>query len=208
MRRTLTVLALPVLLAACGAEAVWAPDEAVARAAYRQPGPSSITLMTMVSNRSGAGGHSAVMINASQRVIFDPAGSWWHRAAPERNDVHFGITPQILDFYIDCHARETYHVVIQTVEVSPEAAQRALAIVQSNGAVPKAFCGQSTSNVLRQVPGFESIPATVRPKSIMEAFARLPGVRTEKVFDNDPDANEDLLKAQQRAKVAALTATD
>lgn len=208
MRRLLIALALPLLLAACGADSVWAPDEAVTRAAYRQPGPPTITLMTMISNRSGAGGHSALMINGSQRVIFDPAGSWWHRAAPERHDVHFGITPTMLDFYIDYHARETYHVVMQTVIVPPEVAQHALAVVQANGAVNKALCGQSVSRVLRQVPGFESIPSTMRPKTIMEAFARLPGVTTEKVYDDDPDENEDILREQQRARVAALTATD
>ncbi|MGC9417897.1 MAG: hypothetical protein ACP5EN_02895 [Rhodovulum sp.] len=208
MRRFLLVLLFPILLAGCAAEPVWAPDEAVARAAYRHPGLPTITLFTVISNGSNAGGHSALMINASQRVIFDPAGSWWHRASPERNDVHYGITPTMLEFYIDYHARETYRVVTQTVSVSPEVAERALRVVEAYGAVPKAMCGRSVSDVLKQVPGFESVPRTVRPKAIMAAFAELPDVRTETIYDNDPDANEELLREQHRARVAELAASD
>ncbi|MBN2907518.1 MAG: hypothetical protein JXJ18_12485 [Rhodobacteraceae bacterium] len=204
MRRILLALLLPLLLIGCGAKSVWAPDEAVARAAYRHNAPPSITLFTMVSNRSGSGAHSALMINAGQRVIFDPAGSWWHRLAPERNDVIYGITPTMLNFFIDYHARETYHVVMQTVEVSPETALRAQRVAEQFGASPKAFCASSTSDVLRQVPGFETIPNTMSPKKIMQAFGRLPGVRTEKIYDDDPDENLDILKAQQRARVADL----
>ncbi|GAA0295782.1 hypothetical protein [Rhodovulum strictum] len=195
------------LLAGC-AEPVWAPDEDVARAAYRHPGPPSITLFTVIANRSDAGAHSALMISASQRVIFDPAGTWWHRTVPERNDVLYGITPTMLDFYIDYHARETYRVITQTVEVSPETAERALRVAEAFGAAPKAMCGRSVSQVLRQVPGFQTIPATVRPRSIMDAFAALPGVRTETIRDDDPDGNSELLKAQHRARVAELAAAD
>ncbi|MBK1635457.1 hypothetical protein [Rhodovulum adriaticum] len=193
MRRFLIALALPLILAACTAEPVWAPDEAVARAVYRSPEPPSITLFTMVNNRSNAGAHSALMVNASQRVIFDPAGSWWHRTAPERNDVHYGITPLMLDFFIDYHARETYHVVMQTVEVSPETAERALRLIEQNGAVPKAMCGQSISSVLRQVPGFESIPRSFGPKVIMRGFGQIPGVKTRKIYDDDPDDHKTML---------------
>ncbi|WP_371441593.1 hypothetical protein [Rhodovulum sp. ES.010] len=198
IRRLLLGLLLPALLAGC-AQPVWAPDEAVARAAYRHPGPPSVTLITVVSNRSNSGAHSALMINASERVLFDPAGSWWHRAAPERNDLHHGITPQILDLYLDYHARETYRVVLQTVEVSPGVAEQALRIAREYGAVSKALCGRSTSDILNRLPGFETIPRTVRPRPIMAAFGALPGVRTETVRDDDADENRDLLRAQQTA---------
>lgn len=199
MRRFLLALALPLILAACTAQPTWAPDEAVARAAYRSPQPPSITLYTMISNRSNAGAHSGVMVNASQRVIFDPAGSWWHSTVPERNDVHFGITPLMQEFYVDYHARETYHVVIQTRQVSPEVAERALDLVQQNGAASKAMCGRSVSSVLRQVPGFETVPATFGPKRVMRAFGELDGVTTRKVYDNDPDDHGDLLQQQNIA---------
>lgn len=196
MRRVLICLSFLLTLAACGAEPVWAPEEDVQRAIYHHGGPPTITLFTMINNRSGEGGHSSLMINGSQRLMFDPAGTWWHRTVPERNDVHFGITPRILDFYIDYHARETYHVVIQTIEVSPEVAELALRQVQNYGAVNKAFCANSVSAVLGSLPGFETIRGTYFPLKIMRRFAELPGVKTETVYDNDSDDNKGVLAAQ------------
>ncbi|MEZ5912645.1 MAG: hypothetical protein R3D84_10860 [Paracoccaceae bacterium] len=197
MHRLLILLGFLGFLSACGAEQVWAPDEAVARARYTHPGPPAITLFTVISNSTGEGGHSALMVSGSQRVIFDPAGSWGHTYVPERNDVLFGITPLREEFYIDYHARTTYHVVIQTVEVSPAVAERALALVQAQGAAPKAFCANSVSTVLGQLPGFEHIRGTFFPKKIMDRFGQVPGVKTETVYDDDDDNNQPLLRVQQ-----------
>lgn len=185
MRHLILAVLLPLLVAACGgAEPVWAPDAEVARAAYRHDGPPSLTLITVISNRSGSGGHSGLIVNGSQRVIFDPAGSFRSEMIPERNDVIFGIDPRVLDFYIDYHARPEWHVVLQEVPVSPEVAQRALALVQGYGAVPKARCADSTTTILRQLPGFEPIRHSWYPKRVMEDFARLPGVRTQTFRDD------------------------
>ena len=72
----------------------------------------------MINNNSEAGAHSSIMINApSQRVIFDPAGSVRAKYLVESDDVLYGITPRIEDFYERAHARETYRVRIQRIEV-------------------------------------------------------------------------------------------
>lgn len=198
MRRLLVAIALPLLLAACGAESVWAPDEAVAAAAYRPAGEApSITLYTAINNRSEEGGHSSLMINASQRVVFDPAGTWWHRTVPERNDVLYGMTPQMERFYLDYHARVTYRVVEQKIIVSPEVAEMALQLVEANGAVPKAMCANSVSGILSQLPGFESISRTYYPRKISNQFTQLPGVQTRTYFDDDADDNSARLSGQQ-----------
>lgn len=187
MRRLLIALLLPLLVSAC-AESVWAPDEDVARARYVSQDPPSITLFTVIRKLGNEGAHSGIMINASQRVIFDPAGTWHHPTVPERNDVHFGITPRMKDFYIDYHARETFDVYEQTVIVSPQIAAQALALVEGNGPVPKAMCGSNVSNVLSKLPGFESVGRTFFPKQIMKAFGELPGAVT--VLHKDSDADD------------------
>lgn len=197
MLRLLIALCLPLVLTAC-AEPVWAPDDAVARARYVSDEPPSITLFTVVRKLGGEGAHSGLMINASQRVMFDPAGTWYHPTVPERNDLHFGITPRMKQFYIDYHARETFDVYEQTVLVSPEVAEIALRRAQANGAVGKALCGNSVSAILRDVPGFEHIGQRFFPKRIMRDFAELPGVVTVKHSDGDADDNQALL-AQQTA---------
>ncbi|MDF1855331.1 hypothetical protein [Pseudooceanicola sp.] len=151
------------------------PEEA-ARAAYHHPGPPALTLYTIVSNETGSGVHTSLMVNASQRVLFDPAGSFHHESAPRVGDVIYGITPSFEKAYESMHARETHHVVAQRVEVTPEVAETALRLVTSNGAVPQAQCAASTASVLRQVPGFEALRQTTLPKLLRQSFAEVTGV--------------------------------
>ena len=189
MLRIVFALMTFLTLAACGAEPRWASDEAVENAVYVYDGPPTLTLFTVISNRSGAGAHLGLMINGSQRVLFDPAGTWQHPNIPERNDLHYGITPAVEAFYIDYHARITHYVVKQEIVVSPEVAEQAIRLAQNYGAVPKAFCTKSITAILMQLPGFESIKSTFYPKKAMEAFGRLPGVTTEEFYDDDPEEN-------------------
>jgi len=180
-----------ITLAACGgpAEPKWAPDAEVARATYQHEGPPTLTLFTVINNKTGAGAHSALMVNGTQRAIFDPAGTWYHPRLPERNDVHFGMTDPAVDFYVDYHSRTTHHTVIQKIVVSEEVARLALNEIMANGAVPKAQCSIQITGILQKLPGFESIQRTWFPKQTSAAFAQLPGVTTNVVYDNDPGDN-------------------
>ncbi len=189
MPRILLSLVALLFLAACGAESKWASDEFVAAKRYVHDGPPMLTLFTVLSTRSGSGAHLGLMINGSQRVLFDPAGTFQHPNIPERNDVHYGITPAVVDFYIDYHARVTYDVVRQDIVVSPEVAEQAIRLVEAYGAVPKAYCTKSITAILRQLPGFESMPDSFFPRKAMEAFGRLPGVTTQTFSDDDPEEN-------------------
>lgn len=189
----LAVLGL-ILLGACvdPSRTRFDDPEVVARAAYRHDGPPALTLYTMVNRKTGAGAHTSLMINASQRVIFDPAGSVQHPAIPERADVLFGITPRIEDFYARAHARKTHYVVIQRIEVPAETAEKALQLAVANGAVAQAFCAQSTARILRQLPGFSSIRPTFFPVNLSDQFGRIPGVTTRELREDD---DEDTSKA-------------
>ena len=107
----------------------------------------------MKNTGSDNGAHSAVMIDASQRVMWDPAGSWKQDRMPERNDVLFGVTPRLEEYYVSFHARVTYYVVGQRIEVSPEVAERAFQLALKAGPVAQANCTRATSRLLRQLPG-------------------------------------------------------
>ena len=189
MKRVLVGLVLPAFLLGCDstAESVWATDEEVARSSYTHDGPASITLYTVIRTATGSGLHAALLINGSERVVFDPAGSWWHPQIPERNDVHFGMTPHVVDFYIDYHTREESHTVSQTVYVSPEVAEMALEAVLAYGAVPKTQCTRSITTVLSELPGFEDIPISWFPPQAMEYFESYPGVETQVYYDTPDD---------------------
>jgi hypothetical protein len=195
-RRVLIAVVMPLMVAACGADHIYAPDDAVARARYVSDEPPSITLYTVIRKSSGEGAHSGLMINASQRVLFDPAGTWYHPSVPERNDLHYGITPQMKAFYVDYHARTTYDVIEQRVVVSPEVAEAAFRRAEAYGSVNKAFCGSSVSDILRGLPGFEAIPSTLFPGKIMRAFRALPGVIETVHHDGDPDDHSGVLMVQ------------
>lgn len=198
MFRILSMLLMAFTLAACvgGAEPKWAPDAEVTAARFVAAGPPSITLYTVINNQSESGAHSGLMINGSERILFDPAGTWHHPRIPERNDVHFGITDKIKNFYIDYHARETFRVVEQTIIVTPEVAEIAAARAKAYGAVPKAQCARSVTSILSGVPGFESINSTWFPKKLMNEFGQLPGVTGRTIRDEDADKNHGVLLIQ------------
>jgi hypothetical protein len=185
------------LLAGCAgpAEPKWASDADVARARYVHDAPPSITLITVISNSTGSGAHSALLINADERIIFDPAGTWYHPHLPERNDVHYGMSDPVFDFYIDYHTRVTYHTIVQTVQVSPEVARQAKILAQAYGAVPKAQCAISVGRILDGVPGFEDAPNGYSPKALTKYFDGLPGVTRREFRDFDSDDNSGVIAA-------------
>ncbi|PJI86432.1 hypothetical protein BC777_2801 [Yoonia maricola] len=187
MDRRSFLIGLPLALSACSAQEVWAPEDVVARAIYREPGRHYLTLYTMKNVGSGNGAHSALLINASQRVLFDPAGSFEQDVMPERNDVLFGVTPRLENFYVSFHARSTYYVVGQTVDVSSEVAEQALNLALVAGPVPQANCARVTSRILQQLPGFNGFRRTWSPNRIHDDFAQLPSVTTLEYREDDAD---------------------
>lgn len=176
-------MAVALSLSAC-AEQQWADEAAVTSVRYRDPGPPSVTLFTVKRIRGGEGAHSGLMINADQRIIFDPAGNFAHPAVPERGDVLYGITPQVEQMYIDFHSRPTYYTVAQTVVVTPEVAQLLAEKAKAHGASWKALCSNSVSAVLDGVPGFEGVDSFL-PGSLANEFGALPGVTTTYYYDDD-----------------------
>ncbi len=200
MRAALIAVAL-LLIAGCGgpAEPRWAPDDDIRKYAYQDGGPTELRLYTVVSTRSGSGAHSGLLINTPrERILFDPAGTFKLPFAPERNDVHYGITPRALSVYIDYHARETYDVIEQRIPVTAAQADKIAQLAKAYGPVPKAQCSVSINRILQQVPGFEAMRVTYFPKATRNQFALLPGVKTRLISDDDADKNHNVLFAAAR----------
>ena len=181
------------LLSGCGAERVWAPDDAVQQALWRADGPSTITLVTVINVRSKSGAHSALLVNGSHRALFDPAGTFKVPFVPERNDVLFGMDDRAWKVFIDYHARETFDVQLQEVTVTPAQAEAALTAMQAHGAAPKASCNLAVTRVLSQVPGFEGAPGGYFPKKTAAWFRQQPDVRETVISDDDADDNHGVL---------------
>ncbi len=184
-RSALAVVSVAVLAGCAGGGSGPLPVAQQQAVAYRHDGPPSITLITMINNRTGKGGHAALLVNASQRVLFDPAGSFRVDWLTEQGDVLYGMTERNFTAYKSAHSRGTHHVVTQEVIVPAAVAERALQLVEARGSVSSAFCANATSDILRQLPGFQDIDVTFYPHRLMEQFASRPGVTTDKRFEND-----------------------
>lgn len=193
--RCLIFLFSVLTLAACGgpAESVWAPDAAVERAMYSHGGPARLTLFTVISTRNGSGGHSGLMINGNERLLFDPAGTFSVPFVPERNDVLFGMTDRALAAYVDYHARPAWEVRVQELNVSQAKAATLMAAVKAYGAVPKAQCSLAITRILSAVPGFETIRVGYFPNTLSRSFGALPGVRERLVTDETADASHNVI---------------
>lgn len=183
-------------LTACGGYTRASSDAEVAAISYVEGPPHYVTLYTVINNRSGSGAHSAVLVNASERVMFDPAGSWHHPRLPERDEVHYGMTDKAVDYYIDYHARATYDVIEQKIYVSPEVAELLLQKMKTYGPVAKSMCTTATSAVLSELPGFEAVSGTWFPKVLSKDFAKLPGVITRTITDETDETNHGILLIQ------------
>lgn len=204
MPRIVLALSMLIVLAACAVSQHFeASSDRIAASAYVPEGPPKLTLLTVVSNTSGSVGHTGLMVSGSQQVIFDPAGSFRHFDIARRGDVLYGVTPAWLAAYKSAHARRTHHVVSQEITVSPAKADLALRIVTNNGSVPAAFCANSTSSILRQIPGFENVEVTFYPVKLMEQIAQRPDVTTDRYYENDTGDVADGIVGAQMALVQA-----
>lgn len=189
-------LALVLAVAACSARGPDADTSAIRAVSYRDAGPTTVSLITVINNRTGKGAHSALLINASERIIFDPAGSFYHHLTPKRDDVLYGITPALEQGYKSAHARSTFHVVTQTVAVTAAQAEAAYQLAVQNGRVVQAFCASANSNILARVPGLGNFSHTYYPEKLQAQFAQLPGVVTDTLFEDDSsDLQDGLVRA-------------
>jgi hypothetical protein len=188
MLRPLLALAFTLVLAGCEFYAPAKPDT-VARARYVSEEPPSVTLISMVSNRTGKAAHSALLINGSERVLYDPAGTFEHPDLPRRDDIHYGITPRFLDYYKRYHARFDYYVHAQKVPVSRETADRIFQNALAQGKTPKMLCAGSVTASVNDEQPFTGVRYTLFPERVREDFAQIPGVEDSYVREVDVGKN-------------------
>ena len=167
-----------------------AEPQQIESARYVSDAPPSVTLMSMVNSRTNRSAHSALLINGSEQVIYDPAGTFQHPDLPRRGDVHYGITPRFLDYYERYHARFSYYVHTQTVPVSLSTANQVLANVEARGRTPKMFCAEAVTASLKPVPPFTDVGITLFPEGVREDFAKIAGVENGYVREVDVGKNK------------------
>ena len=193
IRTILTVLSLVALMGCEGSErnAPIASAMDIQTASYVSSKPPSVTLVTMVNESGDFGEHSGLLINASQQVLYDPAGTFRHSTSPNARDVNYGMHPAMVAYYKSYHARRGYYVVAQEVQLTPEQAELILQRAIAQGTTAKLRCGISVSSVLNGLPMFAEIPTTYYPGKIMRQFGEVPEVVTTYVYEDDEGQNLD-----------------
>ena len=180
---------LSLLVAGCAGNSGTAPVEEISAAQYNNPEPASVSLITMVNSRSEFGEHSALLINGSQQIIYDPAGTFRHSELPRRDDVVYGITPRFARYYNSYHARFGYYVKVQTLEISRAQADQMIAAAQARGHVGKLSCANAVSDVLNDFPQFSNVRNTFFPGAIMKRVAENDAVNTTIIREDDIGQN-------------------
>ncbi|MEH6831729.1 hypothetical protein [Sulfitobacter sp.] len=183
------------ILAGCAEKGKESPQAQIEAATYQHLGQPKITLITMINNRTGAGGHTALLVQGTQSLIFDPAGTFEHEKVPERGDVLYGMSPKWIQIYKSAHARSNFHVVSQEFDVTPAQAARAMQLIQGRGTVPSALCANATSGIMKQIPGFQTIKQGYYPIKLMEQAEKLPGVKTTRYYEDDEGNVRDGIRA-------------
>lgn len=192
--RRAVVLGAPALglLAACGSGVPDAARDpgAVALPPYAHPGAPSLTVITVysdgVANDSGA--HASLLINGSERALFDPAGSFEAEAIPRYGDVLPGMAPDYLAPYLRFQSSEGYYLVAQTLVVPLAVADAALAGARARGRVSRPRCAREVSSLLATLPGFAAIRPVWFPRDLDRAVAGLPGVARAELRTSDGEA--------------------
>ena len=135
-----------------------------------------------------AADHTALFINADEGVLFDPRVAGKLPNVPERNDLHYGMTPQIGGVPTTLvTTRETHYKPWCSVfQVSMETALRAKQLASEAGPVPPAHCAVSTIAILRELPGFGDLRSGYYPHRLMEQIAAKPGVITSELHYDAP----------------------
>ena len=188
MLRVLLALIAVTSLGGCEIYRPASFDE-IARATYVSPEPPSVTLMSMVNRSSGRAAHAGLLINGSEQVLYDPAGTFTHPDLPRRGDVHYGMTPRYVDYYERYHARFDYFVETQKVPVTREEADQLIANAQAQGKTMKMHCALAMADVLQPVAPFQHVRKSYFPEALREDFARIAGVEDSYVYEADIGKN-------------------
>ncbi len=186
--KNLIVILMMTVLAACADHENDDPVMVAAKA-YVSDEPPYVELLTMVNESGDFGEHSGILINASQTVLYDPAGSFRYPELARARDIHYGMSPRMVDYYKRYHARFGYYVVSQRVYLTAEEAEFLFQKANEIGTTGQLRCGLSASSVLNALPRFSGVPTTYWPGKIMEAMAEIPGVETGYTYERDVGQN-------------------
>ena len=181
-KNTVAILALAILTA-CGGVVHGNAPEVAARAHYVHNGPPEIALITIIHKPTDFMWHSALLINADERVLFESGGFWNDPDDHRLNDIVFNMTDERLAKYADHRGNlAVWDIVMHRVPVSAQVAMAAKQRAMGHESVVAGFCAQGVASVLQVVPGLEGLGNVILPHDLVPLMEKMPGVRIERLL--------------------------
>jgi hypothetical protein len=163
------------LLQELRAETSYFPDNA----------PPSATLL-LSEHKGGSGAvHAALVITGSERVIYDPSGSFTHPDTRRLGDVVYGASDPVVEMFALHNADKDHDAMMRRIPLSAEEAEQMLARARSRGGAMPGYCAKSVADVMRAAPRFAAMRDTFWPSNVLEDFVQFGPVETRVVSDTD-----------------------
>ncbi len=147
--------------------------------------PPSTTLV-LAEHKGGSGAvHAALIVTGSERLIYDPSGSFTHPDTRRYGDVVYGASDDIVELFALHNADKNHDAVMRTIALQPEEAETMLDAARTHGGAMPGFCAKSVASVLRSVPRFASMRDTFWPSNVQQDFESIAPVAIRSVTDTD-----------------------
>jgi hypothetical protein len=176
----IVVLLIAFGLSGCAGLFYSSPPEIAKRERFFNAGPPEVSLLTVTHKPTGIMWHSALLITADERVLYESGGYWKDPEDRRLVDVHYNMTDARLADYVERRSNpKSWEVTLHRVAVSDEVAMMAKQRAETNQMVLGGFCAQGVAMVLKELPGFEDIGPVFLPHDLVPHFEEIPGVQRE-----------------------------
>ncbi len=147
--------------------------------------PPSTTLV-LAEHKGGSGAvHAALIVTGSERLIYDPSGSFTHPDTRRYGDVVYGASDEIVELFALHNADRNHDAVMRTIALESDEAEILLNSARTHGGAMPGFCAKSVASVLRSVPRFASMRDTFWPSNVQQDFENVSPVEIRSVSDTD-----------------------
>lgn len=175
-------------LSGCAGMMYSSPPEIAQRDRYSPQAEPEISLLTITHKPTSFMWHSALLITADERILYESGGYWKDPEDRRLADVHYNLTDERLRDYIARRGDpDVWQITLHRVEVSEDIALEAKRRAQTNQLVLGGFCAMGVAEVLKGLPGFDHLGPVFLPHDLVPVFEEIPDVELEVLSGAETD---------------------
>lgn len=173
-------LCLAISLSGCAGTLYSSPPDVAKRDRHSPEAAPEIALVTVMHKPTRFMWHSALLITADERILYESGGYWIDPENRRLGDVHYNMNDARLRDYVARRGNpKVWEITLHRVAVPKEVAQEAKHRAETNQLVLGGFCAVGVAELLKGLPGFDHIGPVLLPHDLVPRFAEIPGVRLE-----------------------------